>query len=212
MRGAATRLRIISLAGRGLFEEAQRLVPAVARGEVPDGLGVLHGISRLYSTANSVTKPQIARLELQIAKALGERRASMPAAEQERFDYYRAQGYVMLGQPSQAVELYEAQLAKSPPDKRCLVSAARALGSFDAKSCIEKSKSLWQHAESLERPGSGDWLFARYNVVRCCLRLKQTEECAALLRATRLLYPEMGGAELKARFDKIEEQLKRPNL
>jgi tetratricopeptide (TPR) repeat protein len=204
---AARRLRMISLAGRGRFDDANGLVASFSRDGVADVLSIVHGLSRLSVPSNSTTKPQLGRLQLRLTQLLNERRNTMSQPEQERFDFYRAQAYVFVGQTDVAVELYDMQLAKSPRDKRLLVSAARSLGSFDAKPCLEKSKTYWRRAESLEHPGSGEWLVARYHVVRCCLKLKQIEECASLLRATRLLYPEMGGPELKARFDELESQL-----
>ena len=58
-----------------------------------------------------------------------------------------------------------------------------------------------------------EWLTARRSVIECSIRLEQFDEARKLMNVTRLLYPELGGSELKARFVELEKRLDdaRPN-
>jgi len=48
---------------------------------------------------------------------------------------------------------------------------------------------------------------ARYQVVWCLFALKEHDECRKLLAVTRLLYPALGGDELRSRFAELEKKL-----
>ena len=59
--------------------------------------------------------------------------------------------------------------------------------------------------ESLRQPGSRKWFEARYGVARTCFDLKQYGECRKLTGVTRLLYPELGGKEMRGKFTKLQQ-------
>ena len=61
--------------------------------------------------------------------------------------------------------------------------------------------------ESQVKPGSLEWLEMRYQVARLCWRLGQTEECRKLLGVTRLLYPQLGDAELRTQYEQLQRKV-----
>ena len=54
----------------------------------------------------------------------------------------------------------------------------------------------------------GQWLDARYHLARCAFELKDYEECRKLLGVTKLLYPNLGNDEVRARFASLEAKLR----
>jgi hypothetical protein len=55
----------------------------------------------------------------------------------------------------------------------------------------------------LLKPGSLEWLDARWHVIRCCRRLGEQAEADKLLKVTKLLYPDLGGEAMRTRFDEL---------
>jgi hypothetical protein len=65
----------------------------------------------------------------------------------------------------------------------------------------KQAKGLWRRLEGVLKAGSPEWLDARWHVIRCCQKLGEQAEADKLLKVTKLLYPDLGGAAMKAKFD-----------
>ena len=55
--------------------------------------------------------------------------------------------------------------------------------------------------------GSRDWLIARYELAACAVAMGEFDEARKLIGLTRVVYPELGGPDLKARYDALEQSL-----
>lgn len=212
---AATQLRIVALAGRGSFQEAESLVENLSETNSEAVLSILDGLSELTAHAEPTTpgtvstRRRLGELQLQTALELNRRRAELEPAQQRQLDNCLAQAYLATGQSAKAVEVYETLLARSPKDRRLLKTVAELLTDCGTPQCFRSAKGHWRRLESLEEAGSAEWMNARYHVALCAWSLKEYDECRKLLAVTRLVYPQLGGEELRSRFAALEQQLMR---
>lgn len=57
------------------------------------------------------------------------------------------------------------------------------------------------------RPGSRPWLECRYRLARLAVEAGQPRDARRIIEATTLLHPDLGGAELRHRFEQLERRL-----
>lgn len=203
----AARLRIISLAARGQFAQAETMLESLTETGPAEMLNVLDGLVGLADEMDEVTRHALGELQLQAAERLDRQRDELNSAQQRRLDSCLADACLATNQPKRARALYEKLLAHSPRDKKLLRISAELLMECGTAECVRRAKKHWRQLESLENPGSRDWMQARYEVARCCLLLKQHDDCRKLLGVTRLLYPDRGGEKLRAKFEELERDL-----
>lgn len=203
----ATQLRIVSLASQGRFSQAEILIERLSHTGAADLLNILNGLLQLSPRTDDSTRRALGELQLRAAEELRGRRDELDADQQQLLDRCLAEAYTATGMTDRAAETYESLLQRNPRDKQLRTALARVLNECGKPECLEKAKQHWRELESLETPGQGDWFRARYQVARCTFKLGQFEECRKLLTATRLLYPTLGGPELKVRFETLYDQL-----
>ena len=204
---AATQLRIVTLAGGGRFDEAKSLIETLADSDARDVLGILDGLSELTANADTKTRNRMGKLQLNAARELDRRRNELQPQEQKRLDHCLGQAYVATGRSTQAIEVYMSLLSRAPKDRRLLKTVAELLTDCGTRECLQNAIRQWRKLESMERAGEPAWMNARYQVVWCLFSLEQHGECRKLLAVTRLLYPALGGAELRGRFAELERKL-----
>ena len=57
------------------------------------------------------------------------------------------------------------------------------------------------------KPGSPGWFESRYNLALAYFRLAKTKDARQVIDATAILHPELGGGELKEKFDRLRQRL-----
>lgn len=204
---SATQLRIVSLAGRGEFETARSLVADLSAAGPSDVLATLDGLMELAGRADDQTRRKLGELQLRTAIELHDRREKLSQADQRRLDRCLAQAYAAVGRPEQAAGIYESLLAHSPDDRKLIKRIAELLLDLGTRESVAKARNHWRKLESFEKPGSRDWLNARYSVALCSYSLEDYDDCRKLLAVTRLLYPELGGADLREKYDRLQARL-----
>lgn len=204
---AAEQLRIVSLAGQDRLEEARERLGRLSDADPEAVLEVLDGLCEVAGAVRAERRSALAQVQLEAAEELLRRKVDLDETGQRRLDECLAQAFAALGRPNDAARAYRRLLERSPDDRQLLATAAEGLTATGLPQALREAKSLWRRLEALEKPGSRAWLTARLQVARTAHQLGEYEECRKLLRVTRLLYPELGGEELRARFDQLEAAL-----
>jgi tetratricopeptide (TPR) repeat protein len=176
-------------------------------GDPQTALAVLDGLSEIAESAQSDRRKTLGKLQLAAAEEVQRRRSELTADGEQRLDACLAQAYAAVGRPNDAAQVYRRLLERAPKDRALLSRAATGIGGLGTVDAAREAKALWRRLENIENAGSAGWLSARLEVIRCCRQLKEIDECRKLLRVTRLLYPELGGAALKQQFDELEASL-----
>lgn len=112
---------------------------------------------------------------------------------------------LLQGDAESAERLFGRLLAENPRDADAAEGLARAqfhLGRF------RESLESWQRLRAGRRRGSRGWLAASYHICQCLEKLGDREEAKGMLQLLRTLYPELGGAELRERYDELERAMK----
>ena len=204
----ARQLQVLALAGSGKTEDAARFLASLSNAGPAEVLPVLDGLMQLGESTPQQLQRELGALQLQAAKQLDAKRGQLKPPERKWLDRCLAQAYSSTGNTGNAVEKFERLLAKSPKNKQYLRSAATLLGKSKTREVLLKSRSYWQRLGALERPGTPGWFEARYEAAAVSFRLSEFADCVKTLRKTRLIFPTLGGAKMKARFDKLEAAAK----
>ncbi|MCA9068764.1 MAG: hypothetical protein KDA84_07565, partial [Planctomycetaceae bacterium] len=206
----ARQWRIVSLAGQGLSSRAEMLVRELSNSNTQDVLSVLDGLMQVASEADPTTRRKLGQLQLQTAEELHRRRDQLDPSARKRLDHCRAQAYLATNQPNKALVLFNQMLASQPKDTALRTQVAMLLADTEDREALLKAKQLWRTLESQSKPGSLPWLKQRYQVARCSWKLGEREEARKLLGVTKLLYPQLGNAELKAQYEQLEKEVNAP--
>ena len=208
----ARQLRIVSLAGQGLSGRAEMLVKELSDSSTEEVLGVMDGLTQVAASADLGTRRKLGELQLQTAEELNRRRDQLSPAERERLDHCRAQAYLATNRSEEALKIYDQMLAAQPKSRSLKTRIATLLAETDNQTSMTKAKDLWRAMESQAKPGSLEWLEARYQVARLCWKLGQTEECRKLVGVTRLLYPQLGNAELRSQYQELQSKVEKQRV
>lgn len=206
LRTAALRLRIVSLAGQGKYQDARQQLEQLTAGSPSQMLQVLSGLASISSNDKQDPFRELGSLQLQAAKKLDEERSTLSEADRRRLDECLAQGYAATGETKQAVRIYESLIHGAGRDRRLLTSLAELLGRDRDRDLVRRAPEIWQKIGGLSEDGSDEWLAARYQLCRSLLAAGNKAEACKLLKATRLLYPKLGGDKLRARFTELESK------
>jgi tetratricopeptide (TPR) repeat protein len=209
LRGAARQLRIVSLAGTGRFDDARMLLADLEKIGPGEVLAVLDGLMQIGAGTDRAVRERLGGLQLRTALALQRNRGKLKPAEQRWLDRCLAQAYESMGRTDRAVAVYEKLLAKSPRNRKLLTKVASLLEDSSERDALRKGRTHWQTLQSFDKPGTAGWLTARYHVARCSYRLGDYAESRKLLKVTKLLYPELGGEELRGKYESLLKDVNR---
>jgi len=200
-------LRIVALAGTGKFDEARTLMKDLANAGPTEVLAVLDGLMQLGASADETVRERLGALQLQAALQLDRKRDKLKPAERKWLDRCLAQAHAATGRTDKAVSLYQEQLKKSPRNRTLRRTVAELLLRKGDRNSVLEARRHWRKLESSAKPGSLDWLAARYQVALCTYRLAEYAECTKLLKVTELLYPKLGNEQLRRKFRSLKQSV-----
>ncbi len=199
----AKQLRVVSLAGQRRIDEAERLIESLEAAGPDELLTLLDGLSAVATRSDAGTQQLVAELQLRASQKLVETAAKLTESQRLRLMRARAEALATTGQPTKALAVYQQLVEKSPRDAKLVRTAAELCESLDSKEGMQQAKAYWRRLEGLLKAGSLEWLDARRHVIHCCRRLGEQAEADKLLKVTKLLYPDLGGEELRVRFEEL---------
>ena len=201
---AAEQLRVVSLAGQRRIDEAEKLIGALEESGPEELLTLLDGLAAVAARCDMGTQRLVAELQLRASQTLAESPKKLTDAQRLRLWRARAEAFSATGQPTKAVAVYEQLVEKSPRDAKLLRTAAELCESLSSTTGDQHARTYWRRLEGVLKAGSPEWLDARWHVVRNCRQLGDRAEADKLLKVTKLLYPDLGGPAMRARFEAFE--------
>ena len=170
-------------------------------------LDVLSGLSNIAGEMGIEHRRDLGQLQLQLAEQLQSRQLPLTETEQRKLDLALAQAQTAVGQWQTAAKVYEELLWKQPNDREVLQALAALYEDCGTSSCLRQAMKQWQALESLQQKGTADWLLTRYHMAWCSHRLGQDDVARKLIGVTKVLYPKLGSASLKAKFDSLSQEI-----
>ena len=211
LKQRAESLQVVALAGSGKPAEAERLIDSLAAAAPRDLLVIVERLAPFVASEIGQMRVQYVALQLRAVEQLASHRSSLSREEQESLDQSLARVYLANGQITKALEIYERQANAAAKDVNRQREIAILLADLEPRECTVLARQCWRRVESLTRQGSPEWLTARLGVITAGIRLNELAEAKKLLALTRILYPELGDAELKARYQAAEQKLGVPS-
>lgn len=199
----AKQLRVVSLASQRRIDEADRVIESLDTSGPDELLALLDGLTAVAARSDTGTQQLVAELQLRASQSLSESPAKLSDSQRLRLWRARAEALAATGQPTKAIAVYQQLVEKSPRDAKLLRPAAELCESLNTNAATQQAKTYWRRLEGLVKPGTDDWLDARWHVIRCCQKLGEHAEADKLLKVTKLLYPDLGGETMRKRFDEL---------
>ncbi|HEY4262530.1 MAG TPA: hypothetical protein VGM98_20375 [Schlesneria sp.] len=203
----AESLLVVALAGNGKPVEAERLLDSLAAAAPQDLLVIIERLAPFVASTNRQRQLQYGELQLRAVELLSKHRSSLARDEQDRLDQSLGRTYLASGQITKAIEIYERQATAAAKDANRQREIATLLSEFEPREATVLAKQCWRRVESLSKQGSPEWLTARLGVISTCIKLQELPEARKLLALAKVLYPELGGGDLKVRYEAEERRL-----
>lgn len=205
----ALRLQIIALAGQGNPNAAQSLVESLETAGTDELLSVLNGVSQIDLELTPQARRELGMLQLKSAEKLASRREELNPQQLKRLDLCLAEAYLAIDQPIRALEFYQDLLKQSPQDAALIKQVALLLERCGTKACLRQATPKWRQLEAAEKPGTIPWLDARLHIIQSLFDSGDEAEAKKLFGVTKLLYPELGNADLKNRYNEFAARMKK---
>lgn len=205
----ALRLQIIALAGQGNPSAAQALVENLETAGTDELLSVLNGVSRINLELTPQVRHELGMLQLKAAEKLVSRRDELKPQQIQRLDLCLAEAYLAIDQPIRALEYYQSLLKQSPNDASLIKQVALLLERCGTKQCLQQAAQKWQSLIAAEKPGTLPWLEIRLHIIQTSFDSGDETKAKKLLGVTKLLYPDLGNADLKNRYDELQKRMKK---
>ncbi|MCA9017241.1 MAG: hypothetical protein KDA77_18050, partial [Planctomycetaceae bacterium] len=203
----ALRLQIIALAGQGNPSAAQSLVESLETAGTDELLSVLNGVSQIDLDLTPEARRELGMLQLKSAEKLASRREQLNPQQLKQLDLCLAEAYLAIDQPIRALEFYQELLQQSPKDTALIRQVALLLERCGTKACLRQATPKWRQLEAAEKPGTVPWVDARLHVIQTLFDSGDEAEAKKLLGVTRLLYPELGNADLKQQYQELATRM-----
>lgn len=207
LRRRAESLRVVAMAGNCRPVEAERLIDSLAVATPRDLLVTVERLAPFIASENRQRQVQYVALQLRAIEQLSKHRQALTREEQDQLDQAVGRAYLASGQITKAIEVYEGLATSDAKDATRQREIATLLSEFEPKECATLARQCWRRVESLTKQGSAEWLMARLGVIETTIKLNERPEARKLLSVTTLLYPELGGPDLKARFKAAQQKL-----
>jgi len=203
----ARRLRIAALSRLGRTVDAERDAYAEVRRSPPADL---LDLARLIDRAAAATESDLARrragalMRILLTPAAADSHDFPPALRGEAA-LRRARSLDFSGDPDAARRaLADAAIDRQGLDDRQLADLADAYAQLDAPAPAVEAFRLLAHRR---RAGSIPWLAARYGLALAYSQSGRVKEARQLIDGTAILHPDLGGAELRNKFERLRQKL-----
>jgi tetratricopeptide (TPR) repeat protein len=199
----AASLLVSALAGQGRFDEARRKLEGISAGSPTALIALLEQLSQLAESASAETGRTLAELQLDAIERIGPRRHALDAQARRSLDRIHGQALAAAGRREEALGLVERLAGENPRDGQIQEDYARLLSESADRPSLEAALARWRELEQKSKPATPRWFRAKYHLAWAHERLGNKDHAAKIITLTKVLHPELGGPELKARFEAL---------
>jgi hypothetical protein len=127
-------------------------------------------------------------------------------AGRRKLDALSAHAVAAAGDAKTAADMF-ARLARAyPKDGDIQEAYGQALLDAGDAGSLQAGLAKWREIERNSRDGTPRWFRSRYHVALAHFRLGDRSRAAQTIKTTQVLYTELGGEQLKARFLELLKQ------
>ena len=107
------------------------------------------------------------------------------------------------GKRTEALRVLEPLVRADPHDGRMQEQFARILADSTDANDLEQAMAQWREVQRKSKPGSPRWFRATYGLAKVQHDLRRDSQARALIKLTELAHPDLGGAELRTKFQAL---------
>jgi tetratricopeptide (TPR) repeat protein len=193
---------------QGRCREAAEQLTQLSAGPHGDLLALLERLQRLTDVAPADMRAECGALELRAVELLEPQRVRLDASTLRVLERLAARALADAGRTAQALAAYEALARAYPRDGAIQEDYARALSACSETASLTAARRRWLEIVAHSEPGSPRWFRAEYEVAELDYRLGDVAHARQIVDRLEVLYPTLGGPELKARFARLAERLR----
>ena len=201
---AEARLLLIwAMTLQGQSAAALAQLDQLAGGTLASLLQVLEKCDALAAGAEDKQAIELAELALQLSRRIDSRQVELSETERRQFQTLQAAALVRAGHFGDALRLYQTLVARHPRDGAIQEAYAALLARATDSPSRRVALSKWREVESKTKAGEPRWFRARLAQAELLMQLNDQAAARKLLQLTAVLHPELGGPEMKARFEAL---------
>ncbi len=203
----AAALRLVCLTATGAFADAAATLEQLRTVSSEDLMGVLSKLSAAGRQLSGARRVELAKLELETIHRIRLQGGGLPREQRQLLAECEAEALLATGRFEEAVRMFD-EAAEGRPE--LTPRLADALMKTGRPQDLQRARALWQQHEAQQKQGTRTWFEARLHLAECLAALGQSAEVRKLIVSTRIVYPELGGPDLKSRFGELERNAANP--
>ncbi len=196
--------RALALAGTahlliGDLGSARHLLGEVDWSKIDDGLVFLQRLERQIHVSGVERSRELASVMLLVSQGV----TAVDKKQQRQLAQYEADALEILGKREEALAIYQRLVKRLPDDPRLQYRSAQLWEQGQTEQDLQQAMEHWRYTVRLSTPASALWFEAKLGIARTHLALGDSKRAAEVIQLTRVLHPNLGGAEMKGRFLKL---------
>jgi TolA-binding protein len=196
-------LRLVCLTATGQFADAAATLEQLQSISVDELLDVLRKLSTAGKQLAGPQRSELAKLELTAITRIRLQAKSLSPADQQLLAECQGEALYASGRYADAARMFEEAMPGKPELAPRLADALEKSGQ---PADLTRALELWRKQQALKKQGTAAWFQSSFRIARILLALGQAAECRKLIVTTRIVYPELGGPDLKQAFDELDRQ------
>ena len=169
-------------------------------------LDALRRLTELSRSAPPDDRRALGKVQASLATTLAAHRQELDEPGRRKLERLTAQAVAASGDAKAASEMFAKLAAAYPKDGDIQEAYGAALLDVGDRPSLDAALAKWREIERNSREGTPRWFRAKYHVALAYVRLGDQRRAGELIKVTQVLYPELGGPELKGRFLELLKQ------
>jgi hypothetical protein len=190
-------------AGAGRLEIAKQQAAAIDGSLTAEVLPIVARIDTLAARAPVDQRDALAALVLRFVELLRSQQTASPAAWIAQVAPAEARALSHLGRVAEARKVWDALASQRPRDAAVQEGYAAFLLSQPDKESLTRAVERWRLLERATKEASPEWYRARLGTAMAYAKLGDTARAREIVELTAALHPDLGGADLKRRFETL---------
>ncbi len=200
-RGEARRLTVTALLGQDKFDAARRMIETEFVGVPQELFAVVQALEESAGRSNESRRRQMGKLELAATERLVKEAQQLTPEQAMQAEIYLALAYVNAGEANRADQIFVKLRDRIPNNPRVLEAQAEC---FMQLGRYPQARELWRQLVGLVRENSTAWYNAKLKLATACFHAGDTPQALKIILVTEQLHPNLGGPELKAKFEELK--------
>lgn len=208
-RSTVETLLVCALAGQGRHREASQRLAALSTESPDDLLAMLQGLADVTASSTTTARGELATLRLSTIDMLQAATTRLSESQREVLDTMRAEALGDAGHTNEARAAHRRLADANPRNATIQEAYAKLLATASDAETLRLALVQWRKLEKNSRPQSSRWFQAKLAIADLHFRLGNSKQAAKLIQLLRLLHPELGGAEMKAKFEALLKRVEK---